>query len=264
MNIPRRPQLSILPRPGIWTLSAALLLIAGFVVLVVFLPDVNKGTFVVIFMSLMVPCWVGAHFDRKARTKRIGQELNLSNFVLTAERDLDLGLTFTYPQTKPHNLGTSTLTHAFSGTHNDYEVVLAEHRVRVGKHTLYYTSCAVWTSVNLPKVMIRQRNLIDKVVAKQDLGDPAFDKQREIESTDLDLARQFLQPLASWFVIDKHSAMSFRLHEVPGKVEMWAMNQNWVVVADRGRANPRQMLDMAEFASSFVRALEHNAASLDV
>jgi|TARA_R110002072_G_scaffold40713_7_gene114974 hypothetical protein len=247
-----------------WTLSAVLILIAGFVLLMVFVPNLSKGAFLVIFMCLIIPCWIGAHFDRKARTKRIEQEMHLKDFVLTAESELDSELRSTYLQTKPHNLGTASLTHVFSGLHSGYELVLAEHRVSVGKNTLYYTSCAVWTSVDLPKVIIRQRNLIDKVVAKQDLGDPAFDKQREIESTDLDLARQLLQPLASWFVVDKHSAMSFRLHEVPGKVEMWAMNQNWVVVADRGRANPRQMLDMAEFASSFVRALEHNSASLDV
>jgi hypothetical protein len=189
--------------------------------------------------------------------------MHLSDFVLTAESELDSELRSTYLQTKPHNLGTASLTHAFSGTHNDYEIVLAEHRVSVGKNTLYYTSCAVWTSVDLPKVMIRQRNLIDKVIAKQDLRDPAFDKQREIKSNNLDFAQQLLQPLAAWFVVDKHSAMSFRLHEVPGKVEMWAMNQNWVVVADRGRANPRQMMEMAHFASSFVHALEQHAASLD-
>lgn len=263
MSIPDRAQLRLISLPGIRTVGAVALLVILFVCVTMFKTQLSKPVFLILFIVAILPIYAAANLDRKARAKKIQREIQHTGFLPVDPEELDRDLRAAYRETKPHSINQDTVVYSLVGTHDGLEIVLSEHHVKVGKSSFYYTSCAAWTAIELPETIIRQRNLLDKVIAKQDLGDSAFDKQREIKAPELDRAQALLRPMAHWFVVPKHQPLSFRLREIPGKVEMWSLKGHWILVADRGRTNPTGLMTMASFMSAFVHELESRAEPLD-
>ncbi|MGV6814846.1 MAG: hypothetical protein ACWA5W_07560 [Phycisphaerales bacterium] len=157
---------------------------------------------------------------------------------------------------KPNALKQSSIRSATTGMVGEHEVILVEHIIGHGRYKQHMISCAVWSPHEWPATIIRPRNLIDRVRSTQDLGDEAFDKNREIKCEQIDTMKPILLPLAHWFSIDKPRAMSIQLRHTAGLFEQWSFDGHWIALADRGQTNARGLIQMTEFLTAFVEELE--------
>lgn len=119
-----------------------------------------------------------------------------------------------------------------------------------------YAFAAVQTARHWPKAVIRRKRIAGNLRDGHDLGDRAFDRQREILSEAPAEAMKPFEHLAGWFVTDDSVRERFRVHEIPGKNEQWAFGGHWVALADRGHAGPEQLLQLAEFLVAFAEAAD--------
>ena len=258
MNIPQRSQHRIFTLPGPLTLL-------GFIIFVVligtmtstgFAKSLSEPMLILLFVIAFIPTWIGAHFDRKARTKRMAKLLEDHGFVPIDTAELDPEFLNAAQNMKPTALKAGSIKSAVVGAFNDHEVIICEHIVGHGRYKQYLMSCAVWTPYDWPKTLIRPRNLLDRVRSTQDLGIEQFDKQREIVSDDLDCVASMLTPMVDWFYVEKLKAMSFRMMPPSGLAEQWIFDGHWVIHADRGRANPKSQIQMPEFLTTFIKQIE--------
>jgi len=258
MSIPPRAQLRLFFFPG----PRAIVGFALFIVLVATLTNMGYGKklpepmlLLLIFVALS-STWIGSYFDRKSRSRQLIKAFEGHGFVTLNRAELDPDYLQTARSMKPSSLKDSTIKSAVVGSYNDHEIIISEHIVGHGRYKQYFMSCAVWTPHEWPMTIIRQRVLIDRVRSTQDLGIEAFDKKREILSDDLNQIAPTLSILADWFHVEKPKAMTFKMMPPPGLTEQWIFDGHWIIHADRGRANPKTLLQMAEFLTAFVDELE--------
>ncbi len=258
MSIPPRAQHRIFPIPGPYTIVgiAIFLALAGVLAGTKIGKSIPEPMILIAILVIMLPTWIGSHFDRKARSKRIARLLEAHGFIPCKKAELDPGYLQAAQGMKPMALKPGTIKSALVGVVNEREVILCEHTVGHGRYKQHLISCAVWTPTEWPKTIIRQRNLLDRVRSTQDLGVERFDKLREIVSDDLDHVRPMLSPVADWLFVEKLKAMSFRMMPQPGMTEQWIFDSHWVVHADRGRANPKTLPQMPAFLVDFIEQLE--------
>jgi|GEM_PF-2641152 len=256
INIPKRSQQSIFAIPGPRALSGTFVFILLVVLFAYSIKNLSQLVFMGILLAMMTPIWVGAHFDRKARSRQLIQILEDHGLQSNEIHELDSDFLRAAQSMKPYSLKESTIKSAAAGVYKKHEMIITEHIVGRGRYKQFLMSCAIWTPHDWPKTIIRQRVLMDKIRSTQDLGIESFDKQREIISDDIEFITPILSQMIEWFYIEKLKPMTFQMMPPSGRAEQWIFDGNWIIHADRGRANPKTILQMAEFLTAFVEQIE--------
>ena len=203
---------------------------------------------------LMLIAWrLGITFDAADRGRRYAAALASNGFEPCDAALCDPVVEAAAVSMAPEPLGPDDRVFVVVGEIRGRTVYLAHHSVNGVRP---YAFAAVQTARHWPETIVRRKRITGNLRGGHDLGDRAFNRQREILS---DAPAEILRPferLSGWFVTDDTVRKSFRMHEIPGKNEQWAFGGHWVALADRGHARPKQLLQLADFLVAFAEAAD--------
>ncbi|MCC5822015.1 MAG: hypothetical protein LAT64_01870 [Phycisphaerales bacterium] len=200
---------------------------------------------------VVVAFGLGLVFDAKRTNKQAARSLTADGFE-PCEGACDPDIELLAEAMKPSSLRPDYAEIVLTGERCGRTVYLANYWTGESR----YAFAAVQTVRRWPEAIIRRKRITGNLRDGHDLGDRAFNRQREILSKAPAEAMQPFEHLAGWFVNDDTVRKSFRMHEIPGKNEQWAFGGHWVALADRGHAGPKQLLQLADFLVAFAEAAD--------
>lgn len=196
---------------------------------------------------------IGIPFDNVRRGRRCAAALGLSGFEPCGAEGADDDVEIAALSMGPDPLQPEERTMIVVGEVRGRTVYLATYSAN---GVCRYAFAAIQTARAWPEAIVRRRRIFSDSRISHDLQRWAFSRHRELLSSAPAESIQPFRELSGWFVTDDAVRKSFCMHEIPGKDEQWSFRENWVTLADRGHAGPKQLLQLAKFLTAFAEAAD--------
>lgn len=242
---PRRPILGCIAWPGPVSLLFMSFTVVGASFLVGVLPPNTKAEVVIPF-ALVVAWGLGRKYDTPRSVKRHAAALAPYGFERCGIEHRDPEVEAVAVAMGPELFRPKEPPLVVMGDLRGRTVYLATYA-----SARPFVFVAVQTARHWPDAIVQRKRLFGDSRHSHQIDNRAFSRQRElITDTPTEVAHVF-EPLSDWFVSDDTVRKSFRMHETPGKNEVWSFRGHWVALGDFGHAGPKQLLQIADFLVAF-------------
>ncbi len=213
------------------------------------------NTFEALLVIAIALIWFARQIDKANQLKEIDAAFAEHGLVRIFPKEFDSELIAAGKETKPQSLPIKKLKNAWTGAVNDREIVLA-HYLFSDSENKEYICCAAWSPEQWPKTIIKNKKFRDKLSKPTKLGVPAFDQSLTLITEQPETMVPLLTPLAEWFRVEQTKAKSFRLQSETETEVQWFFTGHWILLTECSEINTQDMLDMSEYLTTFVNALE--------